>query len=311
MKLKIQELTDNFMRFVVSDSSPSFVNTLRRVLIANIPKMAIEDVEFHLGPIRDSSGKEYESISPLFDEIIAHRLGLIPIPTDLQLFKNRDECECKGEGCPNCTIMYNLNKKGACTVYSGDLEPLGDSKFRIIEDLIPIVKLGENQALLIYATAELGTAKKHAKWQATSGVGYKYYPQIDIDNKLISNEELINACVEICPKHIFENKNKKLVVGNNFEECLLCNTCVEFFEVKAIEESKNKSKSKGKGKGKSKDKKSDDELKTAVSIAGDDTKFIFRFETDGSMTAKDVFVYTLNFLENKFSDFRDQVSKLK
>lgn len=289
MEFKIKELTDNYMKFLVSDISPSFVNTLRRVLVANVPKMAIEDVEFHLGPIRDNTGKEFESISPLFDEIIAHRLGLIPIPTDLSLYNTRDECDCKGEGCPNCTIMYTLNKKGPCTVYSGDLEPLGDAKFRIHDDLIPIVRLGENQALLIYATAELGTSRKHAKWQPTTGVGYKYYPKIEINDKLIKDDQMIDDCIEICPKKIFARKNKKLIVQDNYEDCILCNSCVEVCE-KYLKEG---------------------EKETAIKIVGDENKFIFKFETDGSIKAKDAFEYAINFLENKFNDFREQVSKLK
>ncbi len=291
MELEIKELNDDLMKFIISDTTPSFVNTLRRVLIANIPKMAIEDVEFHLGPIRDSDGKEYESISPLFDEIIAHRLGLIPIPTDLKVFKFKEECDCKGEGCPNCTIMYNLNKKGPCTVYSGDLEPLGDTKFRIKQDLIPIVKLDDNQALLIYATAELGTAKKHSKWQVSSGVGYKYYPIIEIDNKLCTDPDKCGKlCIEMCPKNLFEFKNNKIVLKDNFEDCTLCNTCSEVC--------------------KPTDKKGEF-TEPAIKIKDDDSKFIFKFETDGSMTAKEAFIFTLEFLENKFNDFRDQISKMK
>ena len=293
MKLKIQNLEDNYLKIVLSGIPPSFVNTLRRVLIADVPKMAIEDVEFHLGPIRDSDGKEYESISPLFDEIIAHRLGLIPIPTDLSIFKYRSECECSGEGCPNCTIMYNLNKKGPCTVYSGDLEPLGDSKFKIKEDLIPLVKLDKNQALLIYATAELGKGKDHAKWQVSSGVGYKNYPEIEVNSNLCKDPEACGTlCIESCPRDILELKNKKIVVKNNLEECILCNSCVE-----ACIQSQNTS---GEGANES-----------AIKIIPDEEKFIFKFETDGSITAKDAFEFTLNFLEEKFNDFRDQISKLK
>ena len=290
MELKIQELKENFIKFVISDVPPSFVNTLRRVLLVDIPKMAIEDVEFHLGPIRDSSGKEFESISPLFDEIIAHRLGLIPIPSDIKLFKYRNECECKGEGCPNCTIMYNLNKKGPCTVYSGDLEPLGDASFKIKNDLIPIVKLDENQALLIYATTELGTGKMHAKWQTTSGVGYKYYPSLEIDNKACIGADKCGKCVDICPKKLIEKKNNKISIPDNVESCTLCASCVEVC--------------------KSEDKKGKT-TKPAITLSSNDSKFIFRFETDGSISAKDAFEYTLKFLEDKFNNFREGISKLK
>ena len=227
--------------------------------------------------------KEYQSISPLFDEIIAHRLGMIPIPTDLKLFQYRETCECNSEGCPNCTIMYNLNKKGPCTVYSGDLEPLGDSKFSIKEDLIPLVKLDENQALLIYATAILGTATEHAKWQAVSGVGYKYYPQIEIDHKICDGG---GTCVEACPKNILKLEGKKVVVQDNYEDCMFCNACVEVCEPAGQD-------------------------KKAIKVTGDPSKIIYRFETDTSLTPKEALVYALKQLEDKFTDFKNQVSKLK
>ncbi|MCG2826073.1 MAG: DNA-directed RNA polymerase subunit D, partial [Thermoplasmatales archaeon] len=63
MKVKIMGLKDDSMKLLIEGSSPSFVNMLRRTLLNDVPKMAIEDVEFHLGPIRHD-GKDYESISP-------------------------------------------------------------------------------------------------------------------------------------------------------------------------------------------------------------------------------------------------------
>ncbi len=285
MELKVRELTDISIKLLLSDTTPYLVNTLRRYLISHIPKMAIEDVEFHLGPIRDENGKEYESISPLFDEIIAHRLGMIPIPTDLELFGFRDQCVCKGEGCPNCTIMYTLNKKGPCTVYSGDLEPLGDSKFTIKEDLIPLVKLSDHQALLIYATAILGTSIKHAKWQVVSGAGYKYYPKIEIDQKICDSG---GTCVEACPRNIFKMDGKKVVVQDNIEDCTLCNACLEVCEPAGQK----------------------DDVK-ALNVVGDSTKFLYKFETDTSLTSKEALIFALKALEDKFTDFKNGVSKLK
>src|SRR3970040_1339313 len=94
MKIKVLQQKNATVRLLLSETDPSYANALRRVLIADVPKMAIEDVEFHLGPIRAEDGKEYESVSPLFDEIIAHRLGLVPIPTDLGLYNRRGGCPC-------------------------------------------------------------------------------------------------------------------------------------------------------------------------------------------------------------------------
>src|SRR3989454_949644 len=89
------------------------VCALRRVLAPDVPKMAMEDVDFHWAPFGADEGKEYEGVGPLFDEMTAHRLGLVPIPTDLALYNRREDCPtCHGEGCPNCTIIYSVNKRG-------------------------------------------------------------------------------------------------------------------------------------------------------------------------------------------------------
>jgi DNA-directed RNA polymerase subunit D len=276
MDLKIIDMSETHARFIVSGIRPDLANALRRALMTEVPKMAIETVEFHLGPIRDEDGKECESVSPLFDEIISHRLGLVPIPTDPDLYVFKDQCTCEGEGCPNCTIMYSLNKKGPCDVYSGDLEPLGGQELRVKDELIPIVKLGPKQALLIYASAELGTAKRHAKWQVTSGCGYRYYPSITVDPQKCESS---GDCVKVCPRDVLGIKDGKLEVVN-LEDCILCGACVDAC------------------------------IRDAISIKGDDTKFIFEYETDGSLTARDTLRKALEILEKRFDDFREEVGTL-
>src|SRR3990170_7214222 len=157
MKVTAVEEKEPVLHFLLEDTDPMIANALRRTLIADLPKMAIEDVEFHLGPIRSEDGKEYESIAPLFDEILAHRLGIVPLPTDLDLFVPKATCKtCGGEGCTNCTIIYSINKRGPGMVSSGYLEPLGDPKLRPPDAKIPLVQLGDGQAMLVYATAVLG-----------------------------------------------------------------------------------------------------------------------------------------------------------
>jgi DNA-directed RNA polymerase subunit D len=276
MDLKIIDLTETHAKFVVSGTRPDMANALRRALMTEVPKMAIETVEFHLGPIRDEDGKECESVSPLFDEIIAHRLGLIPIPTDPDLYVPKDQCTCEGEGCPSCTIMYSLNKKGPAEVYSGDLEPLGGQELRVKDELVPIVKLGPKQALLVYASAELGTAQRHIKWQVTNGTGYRYYPTVTIDPKKCDNGD---ACIKVCPRGVLGKKDGKLVV-EDLESCTICKACVDACTHDAIQ------------------------------IKGDNTKFIFEFETDGSLSARDTLKKALDILEKKFDAFREDVSAM-
>jgi DNA-directed RNA polymerase subunit D len=277
MKIDVIEMTPNKAQFVITDTNPSFANALRRTIVADVPKMALDNVEFHLGPIMDEKGTAFESVSPLFDEIVSHRLGLIPVPTDLATFNFRSKCTCNGEGCPNCTIMYSLNKKGPCTVYSGDLEPVGDAKFRIKDDLIPIVKLADDQALLIYATAELGTGRQHAKWQAALGAGYRYFAKIEIEH---AKCDLGGSCVKVCPKGVLAKEDKK-IIAKHPEKCNLCNSCVEVCDAGVIK------------------------------VTSNPTKILFRFETDGSLQAKEVLMKGLQILEERFENLREQVSGLE
>ncbi len=273
MDIEVKILKDREAKLLVSNTNPPMVNALRRVLIADVPKLAIEDIEFHLGTIGDEmEDKEYESSAPLFDEIIAHRLGMLPIPTDLELFDFRDRCdECEGEGCPNCTIIYSLNKKGPCTVYSGDLIPVGENDLRPVDDLIPLVKLDDTQALLIYATAELGTAKQHAKWQPTNGVAYKYYPEIEIDQDSCN---LCGECVESCPKEVLDIEDEELIIAD-LEGCKFCSLCEEVCAPGAID------------------------------VSGREDKFILTFETDGSLTSEEVLKEGLQILKGKFDEIAE------
>jgi len=277
MKVEKIELSDAKARLIISDANYHQVNALRRALIVNVPKLAIDKVEIHLGTISDEDGRTYESTTPLFDEIIAHRLGLIPIPTDLGMFTYQGECSCEGEGCSECEVMYSLNKRGPCTVYSRDLDPLGDEKLRPKDPDIPIVKLTEDEGILIYAHAVLGTGKEHAKWQPTQGVGYRPIPDITINSKKLDEYE---KCVETCPVNVFK-KGKKDIKVDAPENCTLCMSCVE-----ACEDG-------------------------AITVDPNTDRFMFQFETDGSVDTRTALNFALGTLEDLYTDFHDSVGKLK
>jgi DNA-directed RNA polymerase subunit D len=277
MKIRKLEGKDTSLRFVLERTTPALANALRRTLVADIPKMAIEDVEFHLGPIRDEEGKEYESVAPLFDEIVAHRLGLLPLPTDLDLFTFRASCEaCGGEGCPNCTIIYAINRRGPATVYSGDLEPIGDPKLKPTDPKIPILKLGEGQAILVYATAVLGTGREHAKWQVAHGVGYEYYPMLEVDGKKVDG---LKAKAPPCRVHLYPKTDEKIDVEPD-DECAACQAFVKAHKGKRIR------------------------------AWGDPTRALFHFETDGSMTAATALRRALDILETRFRELAAQAAAL-
>src|SRR6266567_3426316 len=96
MDIKLLTKEQDTIRFVLSDVSPAFANALRRIILAEVPVMAIEDVMI------------LENSSVMYDEILAHRLGLIPITTD-QSYNLPEECTCKSElGCEKCRASLSL-----------------------------------------------------------------------------------------------------------------------------------------------------------------------------------------------------------
>ena len=277
MQIEIVEMEDTRAKFILKNSSPAMANALRRTMLQDIPKMAIDKVDFHLGPIMQDD-KEYESVTSLFDEIIAHRLGLVPVPTTDQ-FTFQKDCSCGGVGCPGCTIMYSLNKVGPGTVLSGDLMPLGDSTLKVKDEAIPIVELTDTQAVLIYATAVMGTAKQHVKWQAAFGVGYSYMPTVTIKADKAGIAEVQEAAASY--PGLFKVEGGKLVVDDIYRACTYG---------KAVEQ--------------------DPALQDAVTVEWDDTAFVFKYETDGSLTARQVLDKAVEILEQKAEEFAAVVDEL-
>ena len=65
--MEVLHLAPHEIKFILSETDTSVANTLRRIMIAEVPTLAIDLVEFH------------ENSTVLNDEYIAHRLGLVPI----------------------------------------------------------------------------------------------------------------------------------------------------------------------------------------------------------------------------------------
>lgn len=176
--VKVLESTPQDALLDVRGVTPALLNAMRRTMLSQVPKLAIEDVTI------------YDNTSALFDEIVAHRLGLLPVPTDLDVFNRRwvennakekvAVCTCAGEGCANCTVLFTLSKEGPCMVYSGDLVPAADAKFKIVDPKIPVVKLLEGQRVMLEAGAILGEGREHAKWVPVTAVGYQEYPTVKL-----------------------------------------------------------------------------------------------------------------------------------
>ncbi len=280
MEVEIRELGTRGAELEFTEGSTGRVNAIRRTLIADLPKLAIEDVEFHLGPIRDeATGKDYDSSTSMFDEAIAHRLGLLPIPTDLGQFRKKSECTCHGEGCPHCQVIYSIDRKGPCTVYAKDLVPLGDPTLAVLEPEVPIVRLGSRQALLAYATAVVGTARDHAKFQVSHAVGSSPRPQVQIAKHAGCSEACLQRVAASCPVDILQYEEGKVKVTDE-TKCILCFACEQTCP------------------------------HGSAKVTPSDTDFLFRFETDGSLTAREALRFALKDLKRRFEDLREAVQAI-
>lgn len=243
---------DRTLKLVVEDSTPAFMNALRRISMNDVPVLAIEDVFID------------KNNSALFDEIIAQRLGQIPLKFDPEKFNFREECDCE-EGCPNCQVRFSLEKEGPGMVYSGDIVSENEEVVPLYDN-IPITQLDENQRVKLEATAELSTGQDHSKHQAAIS-SYQYYPIINISESELTKKD-VERCVEVCPRDVYGNQDGKLKVVDE-KSCTLCKEC---------EETVGKEK---------------------VQVEGNDTKFIFKIESISALEPEEILEISLDRLSEK------------
>ena len=208
--IDIIEESDNKIAIKLKGIPREYANALRRIALSEVPTMAIDDVV-----ILDNS-------SVMHDEAVAHRLGLIPLRTELERFVMAHECDCKSTlGCSKCRILLYLDASAqdkSRSVLSGELNSEDDYVKPISAD-IPIVVLAPGQKLKVEAYARLGTGKMHAKWQPVSAAILK---EIDSDKEefvleletigMLTPVEVIQQSLKILDQkiQIFGDKVKEL-----------------------------------------------------------------------------------------------------
>jgi DNA-directed RNA polymerase subunit D len=141
-----------------------YVNALRRLAISEVPTLAIDDVVM------------IDNSSVVHDEAVAHRLGMIPLRTDLKRFVMPHNCDCKSTlGCSKCRVLLVLDSEATertRIVTSGELKS-EDEEVKPVSNEIPILTLAPGQKVKFEAYARLGNGKSHAKWQPTSSAVVK------------------------------------------------------------------------------------------------------------------------------------------
>lgn len=259
MKIKTLPKSDTELCFILSGINHIYANTLRRIMLVEVPTLAIEEVTF------------IKNDSALYDEIIAHRLGLLPLVSDLKTYEPKETCSCKGKGCVKCTLTFSLKAKGPCTVYASDLEST-DKKVKPAFPETPITKLLQGQKLELEATAICGIGRDHIKF-SPGLTYYRAYPIIEL--KGCKNKEIAN----ICPKKVFEFKDKLTI--KNLEGCDLCMACVEACKDNSIK------------------------------VTPSETDFIFFIESFGQLKPKTIFETAVKTLDTKLDEFEKKLKSPK
>jgi len=253
-KVNVTEATDALVKFTLTDTDISVANVWRRIMLAEVPTVAIEIVNVE------------ENSSVLFDEFIAHRMGLLPlsshgvgdIPPD-DGFVYQDKCNCF-DGCPYCAVelkldVYNHEDKvlnvthfdvkttkkydRPDTAPHKEVHPIPFRDPNLSEEVdrkengIIICKLKKDQHLKMICQARKGIPKFHAKFNPTCTAIYQYQPIVklnrgeppthhNIDD--LSLDEKIEF-IQSCPRKVFELDDEDKVQVEKLRDCIFCDEC--------------------------------------------------------------------------------------
>lgn len=264
MKLEVIDKNNQRLVFVIEGISIEMANAIRRIILSEIPCMAIDEVII------------LKNDSPLYDEILAHRLGMIPLKTDLQHYNLPQDCSCGGFGCPLCQtsltseVTNDTNKP--IYIYSGDLKS-NDPNIIPVNDKIPILKIDKGSKIILECYAMLGIAKNHVRFSAVSNCFYKYYSIITFNANEIQDQEEKDLIVKMCPEQLFELSNNTLKLKEDYwKTCSLCRAC---------------------------ERNSEDKIK----VDKKEDTYIFSLESDGVLPFEVIIKKTFEIFREKIEEF--------
>ncbi len=185
MSLEITNENDEKVSVKIKGVPLQYANALRRICLNGVPIYAVESIDV------------LENSSVLADEGVAHRVGLIPLKTDLSASK---------EGNENDKIMLTLDSgvsEETRTVLSGELKSQDESVIPTSSD-IPIVTLAPGQSIKFEAYARLGKGTEHARWNSAN---VATLTDTEKDDEKVLTVETTGA---LNPKHIILSSVEQL-----------------------------------------------------------------------------------------------------
>jgi DNA-directed RNA polymerase II subunit RPB3 len=288
-EIKIMDLSKFRIKFELTCTDIAIANALRRIMIAEVPTLAIEIVEVR------------ENTSALHDEFLAHRLGLLPLDSkQIDNFKTGQDCACTGS-CNKCTVQYNLKvvnrDRDDLEFTTRDIQGVGGEEDQepILpcvyinskgnEDPILIGKLSKNQQVDFQLYAKKGIGMTHAKWSPVSTCIMRKQPYVKLDqdkaNKQMGHDQR-RALVNSCPRGVFKfNEMRNTVDIEDADKCVLCNECNKCSQEMGYEQ--------------------------VVETGEHDERFTFTVETTGTLDPEDIVLRSMKILAGKLTNFATAV----
>jgi len=267
-------------------------NAIRRIAIAEVPAMAIEHVWIE------------NNTSVMQDEVLAHRLGLIPIWVNPNVLDQYFEFPSVSEAAPtvNSTLVFRLDihcqrKPGTrdddppdekyigSKVYSGDLTwvPTGEQVdwFKMdpprptVHDIL-LVKMRPGQEISLVAHCKKGIGRTHAKWSPVCTASYRLMPSITL-TKTIKGQDA-EELAKTCPMGVFDIEDGIAVVSKP-KKCTMCRECIR-----------------------------NPKFTASIQLAREKDHYIFAVESTGVLPPATIFSQSLQILMDKCRILEHEVS---
>lgn len=308
--IDIISMDDSEVIFDIIGIEAPIANALRRIMLSELPTMAIETVVM------------FQNTSIVADEVLCHRLGLIPIAVDPRLFQYIDESNTSPKANERNTIVFTLNKtcrrNTSCNnpaapdheqyidhiVYSRDLQwvPQGrqaeffnaenNNLIKPVFDDIIIAKLRPGQQIECELRCDKNIGRVHAKYSPVGTASYRLLPEIIIHKPILNDEA--TQLKQSCPMNVFDiediviNKQQyKQATVARPRNCSMCRECIRSDKLWIKRDS------------------------NTITLHRIRNHFIFSVEAVGQYKAIDIVKESINVLQQKANKLKQDITKYK
>ncbi len=192
--VRVLSRTETRIELLFEGYPPVLVNALRRLILSEVPTLAVDFMYV------------YDNSSSVFDEILAHRIGLLVLDSNEALTRLRspEECVNASEEDESCYVKMILDVEVPAREESGRYVNAGEIKVgsnitRIVYPETPLLYLAPGQRVHAVAYARLGRGKEHGKWSPASAAVMQYVPVVHIKSGNVGEKclECLSAYPEV------------------------------------------------------------------------------------------------------------------